>query len=52
MVEKGQPLLIMEAMKMEQTITAPRDGKVTGLGLKAGDQVTGGAVLLTIADTE
>ncbi|WP_262689640.1 acetyl/propionyl/methylcrotonyl-CoA carboxylase subunit alpha [Kordiimonas aestuarii] len=51
-VEKGQPLLVMEAMKMEQTINAPRDGKVTGLGLKAGDQVTGGAVLLNIQDTE
>ena len=51
-VEKGQPLLVMEAMKMEQTINAPKDGKVSGLGLIAGDQVTGGAVLLTIEDLE
>ena len=27
-VEKGQPLLVMEAMKMEHTISAPADGKV------------------------
>ncbi|MCK0069768.1 acetyl/propionyl/methylcrotonyl-CoA carboxylase subunit alpha [Kordiimonas laminariae] len=49
-VEKGQPLLVMEAMKMEQTINAPRDGVVSGLSLKAGDQVTDGTVLLTITD--
>lgn len=49
-VERGQPLLVMEAMKMEQTITAPRDGVVAGLNLKAGDQVGDGAILLTIND--
>ena len=49
-VEKGQPLLVMEAMKMEQTINAPRDGVVSGLSLKAGDQVADGTVLLTITD--
>ncbi|TNE61343.1 MAG: acetyl/propionyl/methylcrotonyl-CoA carboxylase subunit alpha [Alphaproteobacteria bacterium] len=51
-VEKGQPLLIMEAMKMEQTITAPRAGTVAGLGVAAGTQVAGGAVLLSIEDQE
>ncbi|NVJ98234.1 MAG: acetyl/propionyl/methylcrotonyl-CoA carboxylase subunit alpha [Alphaproteobacteria bacterium] len=49
-VERGQPLLVMEAMKMEQTINAPRDGIVSGLNLKAGDQVADGAILLTIND--
>ncbi len=49
-VERGQPLLVMEAMKMEQTISAPRDGVVTGLSLNAGDQVADGATLLTITD--
>ncbi len=49
-VERGQPLLVMEAMKMEQTISAPRDGVVTGLSLKPGDQVADGATLLTITD--
>lgn len=49
-VERGQPLLVMEAMKMEQTINAPRDGKVSGLALKPGDQVADGALLLTIND--
>lgn len=49
-VERGQPLLVMEAMKMEQTISAPRDGVVAGLSLKDGDQVADGAILLTIED--
>jgi len=49
-VERGQPLLVMEAMKMEQTINAPRDGVVSGLALTAGNQVADGAVLLTIED--
>ena len=51
-VTRGQPLLIMEAMKMEQTITAPRDGVVTGLCHKAGDQITGGAILMIIEDQQ
>ena len=33
-VKKGQPLAVMEAMKMEHTITAPRDGTVTELRLR------------------
>ncbi len=51
-VEKGQALLVMEAMKMEQTISAPRDGIVSGLSLKTGDQVADGTVLLTITDEQ
>ncbi len=51
-VTKGQPLLVMEAMKMEQTISAPKDGIVSGLSLKAGDQVSDNAVLLSVTDPE
>ncbi len=51
-VTKGSPLLVMEAMKMEQTITAPKDGIIEGLNLTAGDQVSDGTVLLTIIETE
>jgi 3-methylcrotonyl-CoA carboxylase alpha subunit len=46
-VEKGAPLLIMEAMKMEHTISAPSRGKVTQLLYRVGDQVAEGAQLLS-----
>jgi 3-methylcrotonyl-CoA carboxylase alpha subunit len=46
-VEKGAPLLIMEAMKMEHTITAPHRGVVEELLYVVGDQVVEGAQLLT-----
>jgi 3-methylcrotonyl-CoA carboxylase alpha subunit len=46
MIEKNQPLVIMEAMKMEHTIRAPRDGTVTEFYFEAGDQVSGGEDLL------
>ena len=45
-VKKGEPLLIMEAMKMEHTIVAPRDGVVRELMYLVGDQVADGAQLL------
>jgi 3-methylcrotonyl-CoA carboxylase alpha subunit len=45
-VEKGAPLLIMEAMKMEHTIAAPVDGVVEELLYAVGDQVAEGAQLL------
>jgi 3-methylcrotonyl-CoA carboxylase alpha subunit len=45
-VEKGTPLLIMEAMKMEHTIAAPRDGVVEELLYATGDQVEEGVQLL------
>ena len=47
-VEKGQPLAVMEAMKMEHTIAAPADGVVLELLYAPGDQVTEGAELLKI----
>ena len=36
-VKKGEPLIVTEAMKMETTIKAPHDGKVTHIYVKAGD---------------
>ncbi|HYF44225.1 MAG TPA: biotin/lipoyl-containing protein, partial [Ramlibacter sp.] len=48
-VRKGQPLAVMEAMKMEHTIAAPADGTVAELLFAPGDQVAEGAELLKIA---
>ena len=47
-VSKGQPLAVMEAMKMEHTIAAPGDGVVLELLYVPGDQVSEGAELLRI----
>ncbi len=47
-VKKGQPLAVMEAMKMEHTIAAPADGVVGELLYAPGDQVTEGAALLSL----
>ena len=47
-VTKGQPLAVMEAMKMEHTIQSPRDGKVAELLFAVGDQVGDGAELLRL----
>ncbi|MFN9765322.1 MAG: biotin/lipoyl-containing protein, partial [Pseudomonadota bacterium] len=48
-VARGQPLAVMEAMKMEHTIAAPRDGVVEALLYRAGDQVAEGGELLRLA---
>ena len=45
-VEKGAPLLILEAMKMEHTITAPSAGTVRAFRFSVGDQVGDGAELV------
>jgi 3-methylcrotonyl-CoA carboxylase alpha subunit len=45
-VKKGEPLVIMEAMKMEHTISAPGDGLVEEVLYQVGDQVADGAPLL------
>jgi len=45
-VKKGEPLVIMEAMKMEHTIAAPSDGLVEEVLYAVGDQVADGAPLL------
>jgi len=48
-VSRGAPLLIMEAMKMEHTISAPADGTVSELLYAVGDQVDEGAQLLSLS---
>jgi 3-methylcrotonyl-CoA carboxylase alpha subunit len=45
-VEKGTPLLVMEAMKMEHTITAPAKGKLKAFCFAPGDQVADGVELV------
>jgi 3-methylcrotonyl-CoA carboxylase alpha subunit len=49
-VKKGTPLLILEAMKMEHTITAPMDGTVTTLHYAAGDMLDEGVELLVVEE--
>ncbi|RQO80665.1 acetyl/propionyl/methylcrotonyl-CoA carboxylase subunit alpha [Acidovorax sp. FJL06] len=51
-VTKGQPLAVMEAMKMEHTIAAPADGVVQELLYAPGDQVSEGAELLKLVTAE
>jgi acetyl-CoA/propionyl-CoA carboxylase biotin carboxyl carrier protein len=50
MVAEGDLIVVLEAMKMEQPLTAHRAGTVTGLSASAGDTVSAGAVLATIED--
>jgi acetyl/propionyl-CoA carboxylase alpha subunit len=49
-VTKGQALVVMEAMKMEYTLEADRDGKITELNAKAGVQVALGDVLVRVGE--
>ena len=49
-VKKGQPLLIMEAMKMEHTIVSPRDGTIERVAFGVGDMVPADAVLFAFAE--
>jgi 3-methylcrotonyl-CoA carboxylase alpha subunit len=48
-VTQGQPLAVMEAMKMEHTIAAPRDGTIEEILYAVGDQVSEGGELLRMA---
>ena len=50
-VAAGQPLVALEAMKMEHQVHAPADGIVAEILVAAGEQVDSGQVLLTIDDT-
>ncbi len=47
-VKTGQVLIVMEAMKMEYTLTAAMDGEVTEAGCKPGEQVRLGQVLVRL----
>ena len=51
-VTAGQPLIWLEAMKMEHTITAPTDGVLAELNVTAGQQVEVGAVLARLEARE
>jgi propionyl-CoA carboxylase alpha chain len=51
-VTAGQPLVWLEAMKMEHTITAPTDGVLAQLNVKTGEQVEVGAVLARVDASE
>ena len=48
MVKKGQVLMVLEAMKMENEIMASHDGKVTAVAVTKGAAVESGALLCTI----
>ncbi|RJT33509.1 acetyl/propionyl/methylcrotonyl-CoA carboxylase subunit alpha [Mesorhizobium waimense] len=50
-VTKGQPLLILEAMKMEHTIAAPHDGVIAEIAVE-GAQVSDGTVLVRFAEQD
>jgi acetyl/propionyl-CoA carboxylase alpha subunit len=45
MVRARQPLVVLEAMKMEIPVSSPFDGTVTGVHVSAGDRVAGGALI-------
>jgi 3-methylcrotonyl-CoA carboxylase alpha subunit len=49
-VEAGDELVVLEAMKMEQAVRAPRAGVVEELFVQTGDQVDGGAMLLRLEE--
>lgn len=49
-VTERQPVIVMESMKMEMTLTAPRAGTVAEVRCKAGDLVELGAALVTLSD--
>ena len=51
-VTKGQKLVVLEAMKMEQTLAAPFDGVVEALSAVAGAQVSEGTILVEISKDE
>jgi 3-methylcrotonyl-CoA carboxylase alpha subunit len=49
-VKKGQPLLSLEAMKMEHVLRAPRDGRVRAVAARAGEMVNPGTPLVVLED--
>ena len=49
-VVKGDLILVLEAMKMEQPLTAHKDGTITGINATVGSTVSSGHLLMNIAD--
>lgn len=51
-VEKGQPLVVLEAMKMETRVTAPHAGRVSAVHVAQGEVVDRGQMLVEVAAVE
>jgi len=49
-VSAGDPIVILEAMKMEQPVSAHKDGTVAGLSVQVGETVTAHSVICRIED--
>lgn len=49
-VKKGEPILILEAMKMEHSIRSDKDGTVKQINFKVGELVQGGVVLAEVSE--
>src|SRR5205085_11903067 len=47
-VKKGQPLVAVEAMKMEHLVRAPRDGRIQSVAAKVGEMVAAGVALVAL----
>jgi propionyl-CoA carboxylase alpha chain len=50
-VDAGQPVLVLEAMKMQHTVTAPHAGTVTQIDVRTGSQVAAGEILAVVEET-
>jgi len=48
LVKSGQVLLILEAMKMENEITAINDGKIASINVEKGDSVNAGDIMISV----
>jgi len=48
LVTAGDPLLVLEAMKMEYTLDAPRDGAIAEVPFAVGEQVEDGAIMIVL----
>lgn len=47
-MKKGQTVAVLEAMKMENAINAPKDGKVVSINVNQGDSILEGVTILTV----